>query len=246
MSTAKTPIDYVVYRVFHIETQKGYIGKCIRGLDRVHSHFKKFNNPKYEYRAKLLYRAMKCHGSDKFSFEILERVSSVKELNLAEKRLIETFDSRNPEKGYNIRPGGDGGDTYSYLTEEEKIVRGKNLSAAQKLSYKNDPDRKLALSKQMKKMRADPEKRRLNSQVCSERMKRLNKDPNFKRGKSIKGRRNKSGPLIMCHELNIIFEGLRNAAEYLLKDINKSSGISANCRGAQQSAHGYTWSYVRE
>ena len=54
------------------------------------------------------YNAIKKYGWDNFDHKILYEGLSLEEANRLEKQTINQFDSRNPEKGYNIRIGGDG------------------------------------------------------------------------------------------------------------------------------------------
>lgn len=167
----------VIYRMYHKESGKSYIGKCSKGDTRIKNHYRDHSNPKCEYRAKLLYRAMKKHGVDKFNHEILYEASTVEELNNKEKEFIDLFRSRDPAIGYNIRHGGDGGNTWEGLSPEDRAARIKKQSEAQTGSY--TIERCKAASDRMKAMRVDKVKSAKNAQVCSERMKRLNKDPNF-------------------------------------------------------------------
>lgn len=54
-------------------------------------------------------RAILKHGWDNFSHEILFENLSKEEADAKEKELIELYDSRNPQKGYNTRTGGSNG-----------------------------------------------------------------------------------------------------------------------------------------
>lgn len=169
---------FVIYRIYNIVSNKSYIGKCTRGKDRIKSHFNVYKNPNYEYRARLLYRAMNKHGIHEFDFEILCEVETLEQLDLKEIECIKNYETTNPHYGYNITKGGTGGDTYSNLTQEEKLIRGKRLSLAIKNSYTDE--RKKESSIRLKKTRADKNKSLKNAQVCSLRMKTLNKtDPRF-------------------------------------------------------------------
>lgn len=196
----------IIYRIYHKESGKSYIGKCVNGVKRVNEHFRDFKNPNKEYRARLLYRAMKKYGQELFGFEILCEVQSVSELNTVESSMIIKFDSMNPEKGYNIRKGGDGGDTYSMLSNEEKIIRSKNLSEGIRQSF--TPERRIQLSETLKKTRQDPEKSDKNRKMSSERLSRLNKDPEFR----LKSKRNKK---IKCVETGEIFNSIKELAAIL-------------------------------
>jgi len=50
--------------------------------------------------------AIRLHGKDAFSHEVLEVCCDLQVANLAEECWIEFFDTRNPEKGFNLMRGG--------------------------------------------------------------------------------------------------------------------------------------------
>ena len=52
-------------------------------------------------------RAIRKYGKDAFSHEVLEVCHSLEVANLAEECWIELFDTRNPEKGFNLAKGGE-------------------------------------------------------------------------------------------------------------------------------------------
>jgi group I intron endonuclease len=51
--------------------------------------------------------AIRKYGKDAFDHEVLEVCDSLEEANAAEVRWIKHFDSTNPEKGFNLKKGGD-------------------------------------------------------------------------------------------------------------------------------------------
>ena len=51
--------------------------------------------------------AIRKYGKDAFDHEVLEVCDTLDEANAAEEKWIEHFDSRNPEKGFNLKRGGD-------------------------------------------------------------------------------------------------------------------------------------------
>ncbi|OPZ38227.1 MAG: GIY-YIG catalytic domain protein [Synergistetes bacterium ADurb.BinA166] len=52
------------------------------------------------------YNAIRKYGKDAFSHEVLEVCSDLEVANLAEECWVEFFDTRNPEKGFNLVKGG--------------------------------------------------------------------------------------------------------------------------------------------
>lgn len=54
-----------------------------------------------------LYRSMRKYGLENFTIEEIDNTDDFKELGELERYYIKTFDSRNPDKGYNITGGGE-------------------------------------------------------------------------------------------------------------------------------------------
>jgi group I intron endonuclease len=76
--------------------------------------------------SKRLFSAVKCHGIENFPVLILyQRDGYIKELlNDLEKDFIKHFQTRHPN-GYNLTDGGEGGDTFSSKSDEEKNATKK-------------------------------------------------------------------------------------------------------------------------
>lgn len=70
----------------------------------------------------VLIKEAKARGDlySRFSIEVLEWCESLEELNLKEEYWISKYDARNPDIGYNIAKGGDGGDIFSTLSLEKQ------------------------------------------------------------------------------------------------------------------------------
>src|ERR1700690_1413882 len=66
-------------------------------------------------------RAIRLYGKENFKKEILEYCESEKQLNEREKFWIKELDAINPEIGYNITDGGEGGDTFTNNPNKENI-----------------------------------------------------------------------------------------------------------------------------
>lgn len=203
----------VIYRIYNIESNKCYIGKCSNGLNRVIDHLRVFHNPKQDYRAKLLYRAIRKHGIINFNYEIIYIANTEEELNLKEIEYIEKFNSINPNFGYNLTKGGTGGNTWGYLSENDLQITTNKLSESLK-KYWSDDNKSLTRRKQcsenLKMIRKDPIKSLKNKQICSERMKKYNLEYKEK-ANQIK---------VICIETNKVYNSLCDAA----KDNNICSG----------------------
>ncbi len=150
---------------------------------------------------------MNKYGSNLFGYEILYVATNEIELNEKEKEFIILFDSRNNEKGYNIAPGGTGGNMWEGITPEERAIRIEKQITNQVKSY--SIERKAKLSENMKKMRADKEKSKKNRDIHSERMKIYNKNPNVKRHCTP----------VLCVENNQIFKSIKKLSLHLNMNI---------------------------
>jgi len=196
--------NLLIYKIQNILNNKSYIGKCSNGLGRVMQHFRDFSNPNQEYRAKMLYRAMNKYGKQNFIWEIICFCDTITELNEKEKENIKNFNTTNRKYGYNLTAGGTGGDTWSVRTEEERATTSKKISAANRMSHKNNPKRALESAKNLGIMRKNPDKSRKNAEVSSARLKNLNKiDPRFMGARKIP---------IVCLETNKIYNSMKEVA----------------------------------
>lgn len=93
----------LIYRIINLVNEKSYIG-----LDSTDEP----NRVKYHFFAKrrrtIIEKAITKHGFENFKVEILQRCSSMEELNEAEVFWISYYETTNTKFGYNILPGGRG------------------------------------------------------------------------------------------------------------------------------------------
>jgi len=129
-----------IYCFTNPETNNKYIGKYV-GSER--QLFKRYQHEVDETNSQRhIIRALRKHGIDNFRFEIIkDQINDKVTLANLEKHFIKFFNSKN--SGYNMTPGGDGGDTFTgkTLTDEhkEKIRRGnkgKKRSSETRLNIK--------------------------------------------------------------------------------------------------------------
>ncbi len=104
-------------------------GKIYVGLDTK-------NIPGYLGSGLLIKRAIKKHGIENFTKEILEECENIKELSDKEIYWINKLNSRDKKVGYNIMTGGYGGDT---LTNNPNIkeIKKKMSNSADRKGVKN-------------------------------------------------------------------------------------------------------------
>ena len=99
-------IKYTIYCHIHIESGRRYIG-----LTKM-SMMKRWNSHVYNATSSCrkgwshFANAIRKYGKDAFKHEVLEVCYSLEEANEAEKKWISHFDTRNPERGFNLAPGG--------------------------------------------------------------------------------------------------------------------------------------------
>lgn len=100
-----------IYKTTNLVNGKIYIGQ--------HKSIK--FTKEYIGSGKYLSYAIAKYGRDNFDVELLESAETKSELNFLERKWISKFNSTNREVGYNLTQGGDGGDTFSLLPDEDKL-----------------------------------------------------------------------------------------------------------------------------
>lgn len=95
---------HFIYRITNLINQKIYIGQTNYPARRwsQHKHAAKTNSQEL-----IVTRAMSKYGFNNFIFEVIATCRTQDDANYAEEIIIKQYDSRNLNKGYNIKPGGD-------------------------------------------------------------------------------------------------------------------------------------------
>lgn len=109
----------------------GYIYKTtnlVNGKIYIGQHKAQVFDKEYHGSGKLIRRAFEKYGIDNFKTELLKWCETRFDINKYEKIYIHIYHSDDLNVGYNISKGGDGGDTFSGLTEAEKDDRRKKQS----------------------------------------------------------------------------------------------------------------------
>lgn len=97
----------IVYKITNLINNKIYIGRD------------KHERSTYYGSGKLIIAAIKKYGKENFKKEIIDKASTIEELNEKEIFWIEKLEARNLSIGYNLQKGGQGGD-WNSLTEDQK------------------------------------------------------------------------------------------------------------------------------
>lgn len=105
-------MEGVIYKFFNNINSKVYIGQTITEKNRFRDH-------KYCYSESYFHNAIKKYGFENFSYEVLERVD---ESLLDEREIywISYFNSNDPEYGYNLTEGGEGGRGHKMTDDNKK------------------------------------------------------------------------------------------------------------------------------
>ena len=98
---------YTIYCHIHIESGRRYIGLTkMSMMKRWNRHVYSVGKLTKKNGKSHFHNAIRKYGKDAFRHEVLEICYSLEEANAAEKKWIAHFDTRNPEKGFNLAPGG--------------------------------------------------------------------------------------------------------------------------------------------
>lgn len=92
-----------IYKFENKNNGKVYIGQSINIEKRYMEHFNAHTNPNYKGYDTKFYRALRKHGFENFTFEIIEK--DIEDLNNREQYWVQQYNSY--EAGYNSNLGGD-------------------------------------------------------------------------------------------------------------------------------------------
>lgn len=108
----------------------GYIYKTtnlVNGKIYIGQHKSQVFDRDYHGSGKLIRRAFEKYGIENFKTELLKWCETRSDINKYEKIYIYIYHSNDLVVGYNISKGGDGGDTFSGLADDEKAHRRKKM-----------------------------------------------------------------------------------------------------------------------
>ena len=142
-----------IYLTTNLINDKKYIGK----------HKSEFYDDKYYGSGKILLQAISKYGIENFTNEILYEADCVEELNKKEKEYISLYREKYGKQMYNIASGGDGGDTYSSKSEEEKEDFVKKMMEINRDRCTSE-EFKMKASERLTKKYSNIEERKLQSE----------------------------------------------------------------------------------
>jgi len=134
--------QWTIYCHTLVSDGRRYVGLTkLTMLRRWNQHIQKTKNLTKVSRSHL-WNAIRKYGKDAFSHEILQVCNTVEEGNEAEKYWIAKYDTRNPEKGFNLAEGG-----------------GQYVPMGPRKNPWDDPDYRARLTASSKEVNARPEVR---------------------------------------------------------------------------------------
>lgn len=152
---------YVIYRATCKSNGKVYIGFSADVVTRKRQHKKAALDGKDQ----VFYRAIRAHGWEDFEWDILfESLDREYVLNEMEPHFIELFESRNPKKGYNMTPGGEGN------IDQSPEMR-KKISEATKAAMARPEIKEATSQAQKKRFEENPESHGMKGKTHSEESK---------------------------------------------------------------------------
>lgn len=183
---------YYIYMTINLINNRKYIGKrkCNCAIDQ----------DNYLGSGKILKNAIKKYGKENFQKNILEVCDSDDICNEREKYWIALYNATYNDEFYNIAMGGDGGNTYAGLSNED-LKRISQIKSERSKGVNNP---------------------RYHANVSQETRKRISRGVQehiLKTGRNSTsgrfGKDNKLSKIIYCIELNQIFYGIREASRIL-------------------------------
>lgn len=121
----------LIYKATNLLNSKCYIGKSVKGLSRrIKGHIRSTQRGSDSH----FHNAIRKDGIENFHWEILyeesRKICSLYDLETKEKEFIKKYKSNFRKYGYNMTPGGEGGDVLS--RHPNKLAILKKLSDALK------------------------------------------------------------------------------------------------------------------
>jgi group I intron endonuclease len=135
----------IIYKATNTINNKSYIGQTTRTLEkRISDHSAASKNTKHRY----FTNAIKKYGITNFNWQILEQCKTKEELDLAEIKWIEHFNTLNEDFGYNLKTGGSYG---KHSDKTKKIIADGKVKEKNPMYGKSSWNKDKKLSEEHKK-----------------------------------------------------------------------------------------------
>ena len=205
---------------------KRYIGTTSLRVTR------RWNNGRGYITSKRFYKDILRYGWENIKHEILYENLSRDEAYKMEIELIAKYQSNNPEYGYNVASGGEGGFVGCTWSEEQKqakrsLMFGNNFALGSKRS--EETCKRMSEAQSQRKRPPMTEKRREQCIACLP-------PPQ-------KGGNNPMARPVLCVELNIVYSCGKEAAEALGL---RRCAISNVCHGRGETTGGYHFKFYEK
>lgn len=176
--------------------------------------------------------AIRKYGWGNIQHEILATGLSYDLASAAERKLIKRYDSRNPDKGYNVKPGGEAESGWSLSEAARDKIRQSKLGS-------NNPmfGKKLSAEHRARISRANVGTHK--SEETLARMREAQSHRSEDTRKRLSDAQNKTP--VLCVELNTVYPGASIAARETGASV---SNIVACCKGRRRTTGGYHWNYA--
>ncbi len=223
-----------IYCIENISTGKKYIGQSVDISCRWSKHKSELNNRNHHN--DYLQKAWDKHGEKDFKFYVLE-YCSIEVLDKKEIYYIEQYKTLNRDYGYNLRQGGQNGE--SILSDESRNKLSNSLKKAYQSSDLREKRRLNALNQwknpEIKAKILGPNNKMYGRTHTKEAREKISKANSGR----ISKKRNTTP--VFCVELNKNFKDATTAGKELSLD---SSGILKVCQGKRKTCGGYTWQFI--
>lgn len=128
-----------IYLITNTVNGKYYVGQTIKAVaTRMRFHWAQARAARDKMR---LHRAMRKYGPDAFEWDVLATADSVEQLDLQERLWIIALDARNPDVGYNLAAGGEGGIGATAWSQEQRDIHSCRMSGPANYFFGNPQGR---------------------------------------------------------------------------------------------------------
>jgi len=192
----------IIYLVYCKTTEKYYVGQTKRTLSwRWYFHIRESLNTQHKASRSHFHAAIRLSGSNAFEPQILvDGIENQEQLNDLERLWIWTLQSNNPEFGYNLSFGGEGG--VQYTSEIREKMRTAKLGRKWNRGKKRSLEAKSKISAALRG-------RKLSVETCKKLSEFHKSNPNsgqFQKG-SVPSNKGKTASVELRQKLSIAHKG---------------------------------------